>query len=39
MSCVKRIKPLYSIAMHHSVRANEFYLGASLPLAGLLLRP
>jgi len=38
MSCVKRIKPLYSFAMYRLVQANELSLRASLPLAGLLLR-
>jgi hypothetical protein len=39
MSCTKRIKPLYSIAMYRLARANERSLRASLLLAGLLLRP
>jgi hypothetical protein len=39
MSCNKRIKPLYSIAMYRLVRANMLSLRASLLLAGLLLRP
>jgi hypothetical protein len=39
MSCIRRIKPLYSIAMYRSVQANVLCLRASLPLAGLLLRP
>ena len=38
MSCVKRIKTLYSSTMYRLVRANELSLHASLPLAGLLLR-
>jgi hypothetical protein len=38
MSCVKRIKPLYSIAMVRSICTNELSLRASLPLTGLLLR-
>jgi hypothetical protein len=39
MSCIKRIKPLYSIAMVRSICTNELFLRASLPLAGPLLRP
>jgi len=39
MSCVKRIKPLYSFAMVRSICTNVLSLRASLPLAGLLLRP
>ena len=39
MSCVKRRKPLYFIAMYRLMRANELSLRASLSLAGLLLRP
>jgi hypothetical protein len=38
MSCVKRIKPLYSTAMYRLVQAIELSLLASLSLAGLLLR-
>jgi len=39
MSCIKRIKPLYSIVMYRLARANELSLRASFLLAGLLLRP
>jgi hypothetical protein len=39
MSCIKRIKPLYSSAMVRSFFTNELFLLASLSLAGLLLRP
>jgi hypothetical protein len=39
MSCVKRVKPLYCGAMYRFTRANALSLHASLPLAGLLLRP
>jgi hypothetical protein len=37
MSCVNRIKPLYSSAMYR-LQAIELFLLASLSLAGLLLR-
>jgi hypothetical protein len=39
MSCIKPIKPLYSFAMYRLVQANVLSPRASLPLAGLLLRP
>jgi hypothetical protein len=39
MSCVSRLKPLYSSAMNRLMRANAPSLRASLPLAGPLLRP
>ena len=39
MSCVRRPKPLYCSAMYRLLRANAFSFPASLPLAGLLLRP
>jgi len=39
MSCAKRVKPLYLIAMVRSICTNVLSLRASLSLAGLLLRP
>jgi hypothetical protein len=39
MSCIKRAKPLYFLAMNRLLRANVRSLRASLSLAGLLLRP